>query len=119
MPRASPPERPRPPTAIDPAFDPSNRDWPASCASKCWTVAAPAGLAKMLDTPLAAASAPPSAAARGTVDSCSTGAPAAPLEPSIVCAGATAGTANASAMRSEEHTSELQSLAYLVCRLLL
>src|SRR5205823_10912769 len=27
--------------------------------------------------------------------------------------------ANASAFRSEEHTSELQSLAYLVCRLLL
>src|SRR2546425_2726855 len=26
---------------------------------------------------------------------------------------------NASAVRSEEHTSELQSLAYLVCRLLL
>src|SRR2546425_4734051 len=30
-----------------------------------------------------------------------------------------ANVATASAMRSEEHTSELQSLAYLVCRLLL
>src|SRR2546423_3291818 len=29
------------------------------------------------------------------------------------------GTAAAPMMRSEEHTSELQSLAYLVCRLLL
>src|SRR2546423_10173703 len=28
-------------------------------------------------------------------------------------------TANSSGFRSEEHTSELQSLAYLVCRLLL
>src|SRR2546423_4926726 len=33
--------------------------------------------------------------------------------------GAVAELAGPSAMRSEEHTSELQSLAYLVCRLLL
>src|SRR5687767_15254445 len=32
---------------------------------------------------------------------------------------AIAGTANRRMTRSEEHTSELQSLAYLVCRLLL
>src|SRR6478609_10048897 len=33
--------------------------------------------------------------------------------------GPTAGRPRCSAARSEEHTSELQSLAYLVCRLLL
>src|SRR2546425_4276793 len=36
-----------------------------------------------------------------------------------VRAGHAARTAASSARRSEEHTSELQSLAYLVCRLLL
>jgi len=46
-------------------------------------VAAPAGFAKMLVTPLAAVSAPPRAAARGAVESCRMGAPAAPLERSI------------------------------------
>src|SRR2546425_7042513 len=34
-------------------------------------------------------------------------------------AAAVSGTCRAVAARSEEHTSELQSLAYLVCRLLL
>src|SRR5687767_15601399 len=34
-------------------------------------------------------------------------------------AGSSASQARASSARSEEHTSELQSLAYLVCRLLL
>src|SRR2546423_10110980 len=40
---------------------------------------------------------------------------------SACCATAASGTATSSplAARSEEHTSELQSLAYLVCRLLL
>src|SRR5205823_12242407 len=33
--------------------------------------------------------------------------------------GVSAGVASSSSRRSEEHTSELQSLAYLVCRLLL
>src|SRR2546423_10070917 len=35
------------------------------------------------------------------------------------CHRGTAGPCSSSSMRSEEHTSELQSLAYLVCRLLL
>src|SRR2546425_11314367 len=42
-----------------------------------------------------------------------TAAPASPLLPMTAPSGAS------SAPRSEEHTSELQSLAYLVCRLLL
>src|SRR3989441_8633576 len=37
----------------------------------------------------------------------------------VVAASATRGRVLSSAFRSEEHTSELQSLAYLVCRLLL
>src|SRR5436309_2746224 len=88
-----PTDRTRTPTDIDPAFDPSNRVCPASWASTCPTVAAPAGFAKMLVTPLAAVSAPPSAAARGTVVSWRIGALAAPLERSIVWAMTTAGKA--------------------------
>src|SRR5687767_15689900 len=37
----------------------------------------------------------------------------------IIGAAAVTTAANAGQLRSEEHTSELQSLAYLVCRLLL
>src|SRR5687767_15569770 len=37
----------------------------------------------------------------------------------VVATNATSSPASCSAARSEEHTSELQSLAYLVCRLLL
>src|SRR2546425_8338433 len=44
-----------------------------------------------------------------------------PYEKLALIIGATrfGGMENSSAIRSEEHTSELQSLAYLVCRLLL
>src|SRR2546423_7971453 len=37
----------------------------------------------------------------------------------VGCAGLSSGAAPVAIERSEEHTSELQSLAYLVCRLLL
>src|SRR2546425_9199322 len=37
----------------------------------------------------------------------------------VRCARSAARSGNVAPMRSEEHTSELQSLAYLVCRLLL
>src|SRR2546425_3581500 len=40
-------------------------------------------------------------------------------EPEEAAAAAAAAAAVAAVARSEEHTSELQSLAYLVCRLLL
>src|SRR5205823_15015103 len=43
---------------------------------------------------------------------------AATLRPRL-CAGGVVELCVAAAVRSEEHTSELQSLAYLVCRLLL
>src|SRR5205823_15101052 len=39
--------------------------------------------------------------------------------PSVIRRGSVRGTHNPRSTRSEEHTSELQSLAYLVCRLLL
>src|SRR2546425_6392846 len=38
---------------------------------------------------------------------------------SVIAAETAVGVSEVDAMRSEEHTSELQSLAYLVCRLLL
>src|SRR2546423_12034123 len=41
------------------------------------------------------------------------------FDPLLDVRGANAGCICAPALRSEEHTSELQSLAYLVCRLLL
>src|SRR5207247_5187123 len=113
------------PAAIEPAFDPSNSVWPPSCTSRCRTVIAPAGLAKMLVTPPAAVSAPPRAAARGAVVSCRIGAPASPLERSIVCAAVTPGRAArptaasasrslmvaASACRAQDH----QALAQQLC----
>src|SRR2546425_4922499 len=39
--------------------------------------------------------------------------------PRLRCRGGRRGRVRAASKRSEEHTSELQSLAYLVCRLLL
>src|SRR5437763_6836357 len=44
---------------------------------------------------------------------------AAPAKPEVATAGPTSGCAVTSPGRSEEHTSELQSPMYLVCRLLL
>src|SRR2546425_4813451 len=40
-------------------------------------------------------------------------------QPSLLCEEGNGGSADTTPERSEEHTSELQSLAYLVCRLLL
>src|SRR2546425_7928520 len=42
-----------------------------------------------------------------------------PISPSSSALGTRAATESMTSTRSEEHTSELQSLAYLVCRLLL
>src|SRR5205823_14830971 len=57
---------------------------------------------------------------RGTHPATAVGAAARPgSEQSPADLGAAEGAAEPRAVRSEEHTSELQSLAYLVCRLLL
>src|SRR2546425_3167944 len=57
---------------------------------------------------------PPPPAGSDAAVTCSTACTTVTISPPEVCC-----TAGAAVARSEEHTSELQSLAYLVCRLLL